>query len=61
MHPTYHDKNIQKVILNAVHFVKETSKNIWQDIHSPTPKSNRPDPIENITKKGFSVAHPTEK
>ena len=47
-HPTYHDKNIQKVILNAVHFVKETSKNIWQDIHSPTPKSNRPDPIENI-------------
>ena len=61
VHPTYHDKNIQKVILNAVHFVKETSKNIWQDIHSPTPKSNRPDPIENITKKGFSVAHPTEK
>ena len=61
VHPTYHDKNIQKVILNAVHFVKETSKNIWEDIHSPTPKSNRPDPIENITKKGFSVGHPTEK
>ena len=49
------------MILNAVHFVKETSKNIWEDIHSPTPKSNRPNPIEKITKKGFSAGHPKDK
>ena len=31
----------------------------WEDIHSPTPKSNRPKPLEKITKKGFTVGHPT--
>lgn len=60
-YPTYHDQNIQKVILNAIHYVKEVSKNIWEDNHSPTPTSNRPNPIENIIKRGFSVEHPTTK
>ena len=60
-YPPYHDQNIQKIILNAVHYVKEVSKNIWKDNHSPTPTSNRPNPIENISKKGFSVGHPTKK
>ena len=55
------NQNIQKIILNAVHYVKEVSKNIWEDNHSPTPTSNRPNPIENISKKGFSVGHPTKK
>ena len=32
-----------------------------RDRHSPTPKSNRPKPIEKISKKGFSVGHPTEE
>ena len=60
-YPTYHDQNIQKIILNAVHYVKRVSKKIWEDNHSPIPTSNRPNPIENITKKGFSVGHPTKK
>ena len=60
-YPTYHDKNIQKVIKNSIYFIKPKSKYIWEDIHSPKPKSNRPDPIEKIEKKGFSVGHPTQK
>ena len=46
--------------MNAVKYLKP-SKQIWEDIHSPTPKSNRPEPIESISKKGFSVSHPTEE
>ena len=60
-YPTYHDPNIQRVILNAVHYVRGVLKNIWADNHSPTPMSNRPNPIENIIKKGFSVGHPIKK
>ena len=60
-YPTYHDPNIQRVILNAVHYVRGVLKNIWEDNHSPTPMSNRPNPIENIIKKGFSVGHPIKK
>ena len=48
-------------MLNAVHFVKESSKTIWEDNFSPTVKNNRPQPIEKITKKGFSVDHSTDK
>ena len=59
-YPTYFDKNVQRVIMNAVKYLKP-SKKIWEDIHSPTPKSNRPEPIESISKKGFSVSHPTEE
>lgn len=59
-YPTYFDKNVQRVIINAVKYLKP-SKQIWEDIHSPTPKSNRPKPIESISKKGFSVGHPTEE
>ena len=42
-------------------FVKPKTNNIWEDIHSPIAKSNRPKPIENIKKKGFSVEHPTKE
>ena len=48
-------------MLNAVHFVKESSKTIWEDNFSPDIKNNRPKPIEKITKKGFSVDHYREK
>ncbi len=60
-YPTYHNKNIQKVIKNAVHFVKSKNQHIWEDIHYPTPKSNRPKPLEEINKKGLTVEHPTEE
>ena len=60
-YPTYHNANVQKVIKNAINFVQPKSKVLWEDIHKPTPKSNRPKPIEKISKKGFSVGHPTEK
>lgn len=60
-YPTYFNKNIQKILNNAIHFVKSKNKIIWEDIHSPNPKSNRSKPIENIDKKGFTVDHPTEK
>ena len=59
-YPTYFDKNVQRVIINAVKYLKP-SKQIWEDIHSPVSKSNRPKPIESISKKGFSVGHPTEE
>ena len=52
---------MQKVIKNAILFVKQKNKVLWEDIHYPTPKSNRPKPIEKISKKGFSVGHPTEE
>ena len=60
-YPTYYNKNIQRVIKNAVNFVKPKNDALWEDIHSPTPKSNRPQPIEKIVKKGISVEHPTNK
>ena len=60
-YPTYHNQDIQRVIINAVNFVKPKTKSIWEDIHSPIAKSNRPKPIEDIKKKGFSVGHPTEE
>ena len=60
-YPTYHNKNIQKIIKNAVNYLKPINDNIWEDIHSPIFKSNRPKPIENIKKKGISVKHPTNK
>ncbi len=60
-YPTYYNKNIQRVIKNAVNFVKPKNDSLWEDIQSPTPKSNRPQPIEKIIKKGISVEHPTNK
>ncbi len=59
-YPTYFDNNVQRVIINAVKYLKP-SKKTWEDIHSPVSKSNRPEPIESISKKGFSVGHPTEE
>ena len=49
-------KAIQKILNNAIHFVKAINKMLWEDIHSPTPKSNRSKPIENITKNGFLLS-----
>ena len=60
-YPTYHNQDIQRIIKNAVKFLKPKTKSIWEDIHSPIAKSNRPKPIEDIKKKGFSVGHPTEE
>ena len=57
--PKAAEKNQQ--CLNAVNFVKPKNDALWEDIHSPTPKSNRSQPIEKIIKKGISVEHPTNK
>ena len=58
-YPTYYNINVQKIITNAIHFIKPKNEIKWEDIHSPTRKSNRPKPLEKITKKGFTVGHPT--
>ena len=60
-YPTYYNNNVQRVIKNSVNFVKAKSRSIWNDIHSPIPKSNRQNLLKISNKKGFSVGHPTKE
>ncbi|MFO7938025.1 MAG: ThuA domain-containing protein [Kiritimatiellia bacterium] len=46
--PTYYDANVQKVLNNAIRWLKPT-------IDRPYPKTHRPDSLEKISEKDFSL------
>ena len=46
--PTYYDENVQRVLCNGIRWLKPV-------IDAPYPKTNRPDALEKISEKNFSL------
>ena len=57
-YPVYHNKDVQRVILNSVYWAnKHENAQLWEDNFRPDDKMHRKTPIEPIETKGYKVDH----